>query len=761
MIGQSIAHYKITGKLGAGGMGEVYLATDSKLGRKVALKFLPEALRGDDESRSRLVREARAASRLTHKHIMTVYAVEDGGDHPFIVMEHLTGQSLRERIGHGRLAPRDAAVIALQIASALARAHQSGIVHRDLKPENIVLDADGDVKILDFGLALLQGAQRLTRDHSVLGTAAYMPPEQIRGESVDGRSDIWSLGVLLYEMIAGRVPFEGDYDQAVMYSILNDAPVRLSEVIPQCPKKLDEIVSHCLAKDPNARYADAALIVADLKEFVGGSQPVAPAETEAQTETRPSIGILPFANMSADPENEYFSDGLTEEIINALTKNRGLRIAARTSAFSFKGKDVDIQEIGKKLHVDHVVEGSVRKAGDRLRITAQLIKVADGYHMWSERYDRKMDDIFAIQDEITAAIVEQLTGELLPKVHVTISRPGIKVEAHDLYLRGMFHLNRRTPEDMKIAIQHFEKAIGIAPESAQAYAGLSIAYSLSAYPGWEWMPINEGFPKAREAADAAIRADESSAEAWLARGFVASFWEWDWPQAEECHARAIELSPDNSLIYHSASEFMTLIDRPDDSIALQKKAVALDPLSIIVRSNLYRRYAYARRFADAEQGMVLLGEMVPEYTKLPIHQASINLMRACQGKYPDDRGQADWYRRVTDIDSNVPSWALIPIIHRDPEERRRIARELLDRLVPRRLTTTPTVQATLHLEAGDVEACYDWMQRAIDERDVTLLVYRTFPLYDSIRDNPRFMEIIRQTGNPYTPKYDWAAFARM
>ena len=419
MIGQTLRHYRIEAKLGEGGMGEVYRARDTVLGREVAVKVLPaDQVRAD--RLQRFLREAQAASQINHPNVVAIHDISESDGVHFIVMEYVAGKTLSETISPKGLETQQVVHYASQIVASLAKAHACGVVHRDLKPANIMVTTDGMIKVLDFGLAKLHEPNAVEDDKltvgetaagAILGTAAYMSPEQATGRPVDARSDIFSLGLVLYEMLSGRRAFGGETSISTIAAILYEEPRPLKEVAPQTPRDLDRIVSRCMRKEPDQRFqsaVDLRLALEDLQGNDGG-------------DTTPSIAVLPFTNLSADKENEYFSDGLAEEIINALSHVSGLRVTSRSSAFSFRGKDVEMREIGSKLGVEHVLEGSVRKASNRIRVTTQLVKASDGFQVWSGRYDREMTDIFAVQDEIAQAIVEKLKGKLSEETSV-ISR---------------------------------------------------------------------------------------------------------------------------------------------------------------------------------------------------------------------------------------------------------------------------------------------------------------------------------------------------
>jgi serine/threonine protein kinase len=483
MIGKTVSHYKILEEIGRGGMGVVYKAKDTKLKRTVALKFLPPELIRDPEAKERFIHEAQAASALDHPNIGTIYEIDETADgQTFIVMAYYEGETLKEKLEKGAIDFEEAYDIVILIASGLAEAHEKGIVHRDIKPSNVLITERGRVEIIDFGLAKLAEQTKITREGTTLGTVAYMSPEQTRGKEVDHRTDIWSLGVILYETVIGQKPFKGDYDQAVIYSILNEEPTDIRKLRSDAPAAIEKIIKKALAKSPEKRYQKIEEFVADLR--LVREKHVKKASAEQPFSGKHSIAVLPFVDMSPKKDQEYFCDGLSEELINALTHIKKLRVAARTSAFSFKGEKYDVREIGDKLNVDTVLEGSIRKAGERLRITAQLVSATDGYHLWSEKYDRNMEDIFAIQDEISLAIVDKLKIELLgDEAALLVKRGTDDLEAYDLYIKGRFFWEQRGKGIGK-AVECFKRAVARDPNYAQAYAGLADSYNLLAFYGF-------------------------------------------------------------------------------------------------------------------------------------------------------------------------------------------------------------------------------------------------------------------------------------
>ena len=472
MIGQTLGHYRIEAKLGEGGMGEVYRARDTVLGREVALKVLPpDQLQAD--RLQRFLCEARAASQINHPNVVAIHEISESTGVHFIVMEYVAGKTLSETISPKGLETEQVVHYARQIVASLAKAHASGVVHRDLKPANIMVTTDGMIKVLDFGLAKLHEPNAVDEDALtavetapgvILGTAAYMSPEQAMGRPVDARSDIFSFGLVLYEMLSGRRAFDGETPMSIIAALLHKEPRPLKEVVPKTPRDLERIVARCIHKEPDRRFQSAVDLRLALEDLQG----------TADADTTPSIAVLPFTNLSPDKENEYFSDGLAEEIINALSHVLGLRVAARSSAFSFRGKDVEMSEIARKLSVEHVLEGSVRKAGNRIRVTTQLVKASDGFQAWSGRYDREMTDVFAVQDEIAQAIVEKLKGKLSTAPLASSSeRHTRNPDAYNAYLRGRHYLWRIDVASVNRARECFEKAIALDPNYALAYTGIA------------------------------------------------------------------------------------------------------------------------------------------------------------------------------------------------------------------------------------------------------------------------------------------------
>ena len=580
-------------------MGEVYKAQDTRLKRLVALKLLPPELTRDETAKQRFLQEAQAASALDHPNICTIHEINETPDGQlYLVMAYYEGETLKEKIEHGPLPLDEAVDIAIQIGQGLAEAHTAGIVHRDIKPANVMLPKGAQVKIVDFGLAKLAGQVGLTQTGKTLGTVAYMSPEQLRGQEVDHGADLWSLGVVLYEMLAGRRPFPGEHAQSVVYAILNTEVPPLPSARAEVPADLARAVGRALTKLRGDRHGSAEELVTELRAVKRAWEGHATAEPVGEKAV-PSIAVLPFANMSADPEQEYFCDGMTEELINALTKVDDLRVVARTSAFQFKGQALDLREVGRKLGVTTVLEGSVRKAGNRLRVTAQLIGVADGYHLWSERYDRQMEDVFAIQDDVSQAIVDVLRVKLLPTSATPVAeRHTEDVEAYQLYLQGRHHWHKHTEEGYARSLDCFTKAIARDARYPQPYVGLANLYLWTGFLGS--LSASEAYPKAKEAALRALELDETIGDAHSALGFVLTQYEWDRTGAEAAFKRAIELAPHSIDALQSYSVYLMNLGPIDEAVDLIKREIELDPLFAKAHQDLGYAYYVARRFGEAE-----------------------------------------------------------------------------------------------------------------------------------------------------------------
>ncbi len=647
--GQHIGRYQILLAIGAGGMGEVYLAEDTRLDRKVALKILPKEFAKDKDRMNRFVREAKSASALNHPNIITIHEIGESDGTHFIATEFIDGKTLSDYAKANPLDYKSALEIAIQIASALDEAHSAGIVHRDIKPDNVMIRANGLVKILDFGIAKLSvptatdgeaatAIQSQTQAGMIIGTPQFMSPEQARGKDVDHQTDIFSFGVVFYEMLSGASPFKGETVSDVIAAVLTKEPPRLNDI----PKELAKIVSKTLQKDKRKRYQTANDLLRDLKEvrqeleiqdrFGRNSAPnpaepktqILKAQTTAKNETQNSIAVLPFTNMSADEENEYFCDGLAEELLNALAKIDDLKVAARTSAFSFKGKNVEVSEIGEALNVKTVLEGSVRKSGNKLRITVQLINAADGYHLWSERYDREMRDIFDVQDEIALAVVDALKVKLFgEKKAAVLKRYTNNTEAYELYLKGLHQSNKYTPEGWTRAIKCFEKAIEKEPEYAAAYARKSYCQHYLYY--YAVVSPDEIVDEWRTTTNRALELDASGADAHLSLAKFYFYRERDWTRAEREFKRAIELTPNSADARQFYGMFLAARSRTDEAIREGEIALELDPLSLPANLHVAWIYWASDHFDDTLRQAERMLEIEPNFFGAYLHTGTAHL----------------------------------------------------------------------------------------------------------------------------------------
>ena len=775
--------YEIIEELGKGGMGKVYRVEDKKIKEEVALKLIKPEIASDKKTIERFSNELKMARKIAHRNVCKMYDLgEEKGTH-YITMEYVPGEDLKRLIRKvEQFSAGKTVSIAKQVCEGLAEAHRLGVVHRDLKPQNIMVDEEGNARIMDFGIARSVKGKGITGAGVMVGTPEYMSPEQAEVKEVDQRSDIYSLGVILYEMVTGRVPFEGETPLGIAMKHKSEMPKDPRELNAQVPEDLSRAILRCMEKDKDQRYQSAGEVRSELENIEKGipttekvipkRKPITSKEITvtfglkklfipalvfialiitvlilwhpwSQKEAiptlagRPSIAVLPFEDLSPQKDQEYFCDGLTEELINTLSSIRELKVVARTSTFSFKGKDVDVREIGKKLNVETVIEGSVRKEGNRLRITAQLVNVADGYHLWSERFDRELADVFAIQDEISLAITDRLKLKLLGQEKVRMAKRHTEdLEAYDLYLRGLYFRRKLTGDSIPKAMEYFNRAIEKDPDNALAFAGLAYSYMVLAW--YTPIPPQEAYLKAKKAALKALELDDQLAEAYESLAGVSGYLELNWESAKREIKRVIELKPGYAWAYFHLSNFLLIQARFDDAIKALQKALELDPLNVTFNRNLGEHYFYAGQLEKAIENLQRTVEMDPTFPYTHILLAYIYMQKSM---YEEALAEM---KKETDISKAIldPNIGIVYAHMGMREEALKILNKYMG--LSTQEFISPYFLALLCFALGEKELGFQWLEKAYEKRDVWIAYIKIDFLLDSVRTDPRFKALLKK-----------------
>ncbi len=748
LVGSQLGHYRIVEKIGAGGMGEVYRAQDEHLGRDVAVKVLPPGTLSDESARKRFREEALILSKLNHPNIATIHDFDTQAGVDFLVMEYVPGVTLSERLATGPLPEKEVACLGGQLAEGLAAAHERGVIHRDLKPGNLRLTSDGRLKILDFGLAKVvqpvsgdAETQSLSETRALAGTLPYMAPEQLKGERVDARSDLWAVGIALYEMATGRHPFEGKTSTAVTDQILHAPAPALQELQPRLSSRLADIILKCLEKDAENRYQSAKELQVDLRRLTSLMSTASAAVPATRKRTRSkrirSVAVLPLTNLSRDPEHEYFADGMTEALICDLAKLRAVKITSRTSVMRYKGSTMPLPQIADELNVDAVVEGSVIRVGPRVRITAQLIHAASDTHLWAESYDRDFEDVLLVQSEIAHAIAREIHAAVTPEEARRLKRARrVNPDAYEAYLKGRFHWYKLSREHLDTALMYFQVSLERDPSDPLAYGGIAAVWLSKGDCGL--VPPREAFPKAEVAALKAIELDESLAEAHISLGMVRGCG-WDWDEAAKEYQRAIELMPNSAEAHFFLSDLLLSRQRSDEWKIHIERALELDPLNFFFRCFFGWHLLYLCQYdeAIAELRKTLRNE--PNFP--PAH---LRLWGAFCGKgmYEEAVAEAKTFFEALG-DKEVAQTLQRGYTAAGYFGAMRVAAETLSER-SHRTYVQPTQIARLYAHAGDKDHALEWLEKAYEER-LPAMVHLAVDLdWSSLRSEPRFQDLIRR-----------------
>src|SRR5688572_8698693 len=792
MLGKTLGHYHILEKIGAGGMGEVYRARDEQLERDVALKVLPATSFSDPAARARLLREARAAAGLNHPHICTIHEVGEADGQAFIAMELVAGQPLSARLAAGPMPPEEVLRYGLQLAEALAHAHERGIVHRDLKSANVVVTPEGRAKVLDFGLAKrLSGPETaeattlsqfsLTLPGTLVGTLAYMAPEQLSGRSADARSDIWALGVVLYEMAAGQRPFHGDTGYGLTAAIVRDTPPSLPANVPV---ELRAVIARCLEKEPDRRYQRGAEVRAALEAIhrgaaaprvrrryplarrrgllaaaaltavvvvavglnLGGLRNRMPGRAGAPRIQ--SLAVLPLANFSRDPEQEYFADGMTEALIGELSKISALKVISRTSAMRYKKTDKPMRQIARELDVAGLIEGSVAREGDQVRITVQLIDGPADQHLWGHSYRRELRGILALQSEVAQAIAREIQVAITPaeQVRLASARP-VSPAAYELYVLGRHHWNQRTMGGYQKAVEAFRKAVEQDPGYAPAYVGLADCYMLLGEQGG--MSQEEARSRAERAIRRALELDDSLAEAHSSLGWWKVEHEWNWTEAEQAFQRAIELNPGDGVARARYGRTLGYLGRFEEAIKELQRALELDPLSAPVNAYLGQVYLFAKQYDRAAEELQRAAGINPDHALIRHNLGELYL---AQGRFAEAIPELERSVELSGQAFGVASSHYVAMLGcayargNRKEDAHKILGDLEQR--SRQGLVSGFNIASLQAALGEKEAALAWLERGYEQRDVWLSELKAWPWFDSLQDDPRFRDLVRRMNFP-------------
>lgn len=759
-VNSNISHYRILHKLGAGGMGEVYLAEDTQLGRNVAIKLLPPETVSDERARKRLVREARAVATLDHPNICSIYEVGEADGRSFIAMQYLEGETLDLRIKRKPVELKEFLTIASQIADALTEAHTHGIIHRDIKPSNVIITSRGQAKVMDFGLAkVIQQSGRedteaetktlLTALDAIPGTLPYMSPEQLRGEQVSVCSDIWALGVVLYEMLTGQLPFSGSTAFTLSSAILRESPAPLAARVPA---RLRRVIQRCLAKEPSERYQHASEVRAALEvprqapHRTTDSLAGRPAQARAHRTRIRSLAVLPLENLSPNPEEEYFADGMTDALITTLAQIGVLRVISRTSVMQYKGARKPLPEIAGELKVDAVIEGTVLRSGNRVRITAQLIHAATDTHLWAKSYESDLRDILALQSDVARTVAQEIQLQLTPQEKARLAGPSPPVDpgAYEAFLKGRYHWYRRSPDALKLTLQYLQQATAKDVTYAPAYAGLADAYNSLGWDLYAILTPAESFPKAKEAAKRALELDPNCGEANAALGWAATAYDWDWVAAETEFQRAIKLRPQYGPVHIWYSHFLKAMGRSKESFEESRRALECDPLGLVLNMHMGWHYLYLREYQQSVDQLVKTLELDPGF--IP---ARLFLGEAYEQMGMYEEAIAEFEEAVT-LANRQPIY-LAGLGHAYAiSGNREGALSTIQEL--NQLSTQKFVPARgiaeIYMGLGDKEQAFAWLDKAFEQRNGWLLHVKENQRYDSLRTDPRYIDLVRRMNLP-------------